>query len=371
MNLIDFDLKDEPWKILDLLTSYWGATQNVDQPMYWIERDFGAKDYRLSFVLGRNAPKATFAEVFEATPALSQWLDAQGWNPRTVYENVQALVTQEINETTWNVERLPEQKIVRSLPRRLPPLQWNFYDFSRKAYWGELLKKPNFGRSVDRWALQLKDYLTKEKTPEAAAWVTQQLRRLMERQPNWELQNGQSFRAWSRQNKSWERLLDRLSVSYRVDHDGLSLPLWALENNWSYGCKKWCEESGVSLGFVPTLEHIPEQWRGNEDVTPNGSLWHWACRVSNAATVKDLINFDASVVTSTDALGRTGLHWACEMGREDIIDLLLSKGASLHAEDFDGKIPAEIVPQGLDSLFDKLEDRRAQHKRSEAESVIP
>lgn len=371
MNLIDFDLKDEPWKILDLLASYWGASQNVDQPMYWIERDMGAKDYRLSFVLSRNKPKCSFEEVFAATPALSQWLDAQGWNPRTVYENVQALVTQEINDTNWNVERLPEQKIVRSLPRRLPPLQWSFYDFSRKAYWAELLNKPTFGRSVDQWARHMKSYLTKEKTAETTSLVTQQMRRLMERQPNWELQNGQSFRVWARHNKSWERFLDLLSVSYRVDQDGKSLPLWALENNWAYGCKKWCKESGLSLSFVPTVDHIPAAWIEGEDVPPNGSLWHWACRISNATTVEDLISFEANIVSSTDSMGRTGLHWACAVGRMDVIETLLAKGASLETEDLEGKIPAELVPQGLDSLFNTLEDRRIKQKRPEIESALP
>lgn len=370
MNLVDFNLKDEPWKILDLLASYWGATQNVDQPMYWIERDMGAKEYRLSFVLSRSKSKVSFDEVFAATPALSEWLDAQGWNPRTVHENVQALVTHEINGSTWNVERLPEQKIVRSLPRRLPPLQWSFYDFSRKAYWGELLNKPSFGRSVDQWARQMKECLTKEKNPESTAWATQQMRRLMERQPNWEMQNGQSFRAWARNNKSWERFLDRLSVSYRVDQDSTPLPLWSLENNWAYGCRKWCEESGLSLNFVPTVDHIPAKWINEEEDVPNGSLWHWACRVSNAATVKDLINFDTSVVSATDNLGRTGLHWACAVGQVEVIDVLLNKGASLDAEDFEGKIPAELVPQGFDRLFNALEDRRTKKKRPEKEIAI-
>jgi len=367
MNLTDFDIKDDAWKVLDILASYWGASNNVDQPMYWIERDMGAKEYRLSFVLGRNKPKHTFEEVFAATPGLNEWLDAQGWNPRTVYENVQSLVTAEINNTNWNVERLPEERIVRSLPRRLPPLQWSYYDFSRKAYWQEMAKTPNFGRSVDQWAVQMKSALTQEKTTESAAWVTQQLRRLIGRQPNWELNNAQSFRAWARNNKSWERVLDRMSVSYRVDHDGLSLPLWALENNWAYGCKKWCEETDVSLRFVPRAENLPSHWTTNEETPLNGSLWHWACRISSVATVKELLLSDPTVLWSTDASGKTGLHWACAAGREDVVTLLLSKGAPLDAEDQDKKIAAELVPDGLDRLFNMLEDRRMAQKRSEAD----
>lgn len=364
MNLTDFNLKSEPWKIFDFVVSYWGAAQNVDQPLYWIERPIGQKEYSFAFALGKTAAKKTFEQLLEDCPELEPWLAAQGWSRSTVFEEVQQFVLDQIKTDQWNAERLTDEKVIRSRPRRPPPLHWSYNEFFRKQYWKNVLSKEEFGRSSDTWAKTMKSFLTQESNSESAKWVQSQLRKLIERQPNWEIQTGQSFRVWARNNKSWEKILDRMSIMYGVEQDAIPVVLWSIENNWFYGTKKWCQEKDVSLTFSPKTEDLLDSWIDEEKLFTSGTLWHWGVRSSSLEWVKEAIRFDKTVLLATDSNGRTALHWACAFEREDIIGFLLSKGLSLDTEDLNGKIPSELVPYHNDKLFNQLEDYRIVKKTS-------
>lgn len=368
MHPIDFNLKDEPWKVFDLLASFWGASQNVDQPLYWIERDIGKKDYRLVFAAGQT--RASFEQVYDSLPMAQQWLDDLGWNNRTHFDNIQELVKKHIEDSTWDAERLPEEKIVRSHPRRPPPIQWSFYPLLRKAYWSGVLSIPGFGRSVDQWAVQMKETLSEPKTAAGEEWVNNRLRKLMERQPDWEIQSGQSFRAWAAEQPSWDKVLNRWNISFRVSQDSVPLVLWAIEKGWESGAQRWCDESGLSFHFVPSVQDIPEHWWTSEEDVPSGSLWHWACRVAPDAFVRELMASDASLKDSKDLLGRTGLHWACAPARASMVELLVNAGVSVSEEDEEGKIAAEMIPEWENSLFEALEDYRLARKKKEFTSPL-
>lgn len=59
----------------------------------------------------------------------------------------------------------------------------------------------------------------------------------------------------------------------------------------------------------------------------------------NCEKVKSLISTDAAVKCVVDDGGLSLLHWACDRGHSDIVNLLISSGVDLNSQDNDGQTP--------------------------------
>ena len=65
----------------------------------------------------------------------------------------------------------------------------------------------------------------------------------------------------------------------------------------------------------------------------------------NAVSVQDLAALDKmltehrELVLVKDQFGRTGLHWAAQVGKKKSADMLLNRGADVNAVDFRGHTP--------------------------------
>jgi ankyrin repeat protein/L-ascorbate metabolism protein UlaG (beta-lactamase superfamily) len=82
---------------------------------------------------------------------------------------------------------------------------------------------------------------------------------------------------------------------------------------------------------------------------------HDAVRAGNLAQVKALVAKDPKAVIAVDELGQTPLHLAAEAGRQDVVDLLIAKGADKKALCRDGRNLLHCAAAGrLVDLMDRL-----------------
>lgn len=346
------------WKHdVDMIASYWAASRNKEQPVYWLERAFKEKEYHLKFSDGTH--QVSLSELLNECPEITSFLANKGWTLSNETSNIKEIVLNALNDGSWTVYRFPDEKKITSLKYRPTDLLWSFNEELRTLYWKNVVNKKNFGRQVDSWARVLKKLLNEPMNPKSRTKFAKRIKNMMFHQPNWEEESGQSIQAWAYQSPSWEKELKKWGFSFQGKNDGIPLILWAIENNWTYGIQSWMKETQLELSYVPPFEHIPSYWFGQEKNDElSGSLWHWMCRISDLSVYCDILAENHSLPLLLDNHKRNGLHWACNVAHIKNINILLEYGVSLNQEDRDGKIPSEMVPDGFDPLFAFLEDYR-------------
>jgi ankyrin repeat protein len=71
----------------------------------------------------------------------------------------------------------------------------------------------------------------------------------------------------------------------------------------------------------------------------------FACVVEQFSLVRTLLSTDRNLVNTSDADGRTALHWAASSGALDIVRLLIDKGAEVNKQDASGWTALHISGQ--------------------------
>ena len=76
----------------------------------------------------------------------------------------------------------------------------------------------------------------------------------------------------------------------------------------------------------------------------NDSTLHWASSLNSIGVARLLLTSGIDV-DIRNLEGQTPLHIACNGINTQMIQLLLSEGASLKATDINGKTPRDLIPQ--------------------------
>ncbi|KAL8375858.1 hypothetical protein RB595_007132 [Gaeumannomyces hyphopodioides] len=87
---------------------------------------------------------------------------------------------------------------------------------------------------------------------------------------------------------------------------------------------------------------------------------HLAARGGHAA-VTALLTAQA-YVDATDDLRRTALHWACLLGHDKVVSVLLEAGASVLAQDADSRTPLEMVGKLNESTREQLTEQAERQR---------
>ena len=88
---------------------------------------------------------------------------------------------------------------------------------------------------------------------------------------------------------------------------------------------------------VAQVPQAPRAGRGVERPEYQWSPLHWAVRYNEAEKVRELAT--SRNIEARDALGRTPLHVAAMFGLEDMVKILLERGADVNARDQWGVTP--------------------------------
>ncbi|XP_061565179.1 poly [ADP-ribose] polymerase tankyrase-2-like [Cololabis saira] len=101
-------------------------------------------------------------------------------------------------------------------------------------------------------------------------------------------------------------------------------------------CSGKSDVAGGAVSPGPVMAKMSEPGGGGSD-EPNRELFE-ACRSGDLERVRNLVT--AENVNSRDMAGRksTPLHFAAGFGRKEVVDLLLQKGANVHARDDGGLV---------------------------------
>ena len=352
------------WLPIEQAVSYAAALAGSDLPTIWLERHVSSRTYTLMTKI--NSEVRPFDQL-DLPDAVHRFLTHKGvleWG-----QYIQDIVQSHIDDVSWNVDRVPEHKVLRSKERRIPSLLWSQQDQLRALYWervSDVTQEPS-GRSVDQWARKLKELFSAPHSKSSEDQAFEIVKKIMARRPDWEIQNQQSWRAWAWQDDAWSKVLENWGISTRVSHQGVPFPLWAIDSNWAQGLLSWMREAGVSAQFVPRHEDIPSPWfEGAPEEDLVGSLWHWAARMSTPNVLEQLLIQDPSLRDLQDINGNTAFHWACSGANEDVVNWLMACGARADQENNEGLLASEILPEGFDGLFEQMEEYRSSMSNNSA-----
>ncbi|KAJ7390422.1 hypothetical protein OS493_025121 [Desmophyllum pertusum] len=70
-----------------------------------------------------------------------------------------------------------------------------------------------------------------------------------------------------------------------------------------------------------------------------GEAFVWACKNGDLDQIKEIVEKPGFVIDTELQNGRNGLHFAADYGQKEVIEYLLSKGASINRPDKHGITP--------------------------------
>ncbi|XP_065829056.1 acyl-CoA-binding domain-containing protein 6-like isoform X2 [Oscarella lobularis] len=116
-------------------------------------------------------------------------------------------------------------------------------------------------------------------------------------------------------------------------------------------CPDWNKQTGESSTATPTLPTS-----GSKSATVSGPVsskmerteallrddektaFDW-CKEGNAEKLEHLFRDDLTVCQLVDDQGMGLLHWACDRGYSDVVQILLSHNVNVNLQDLDGQTP--------------------------------
>ncbi|KAJ3028519.1 UNVERIFIED_CONTAM: hypothetical protein HDU68_001515 [Siphonaria sp. JEL0065] len=99
---------------------------------------------------------------------------------------------------------------------------------------------------------------------------------------------------------------------------------------------------------------------------------HWACESGNAEAVRQLLRAGVSVEIKTTSFKETCLHLAADMGRVEVIELLLENGANADAKDSISMTPLHLAAQhGYLEIVRALVDHGAKVEPKDSQGQSP
>lgn len=102
----------------------------------------------------------------------------------------------------------------------------------------------------------------------------------------------------------------------------------------------WCKEGNVEnmINMLATKSSVDVNQKDDDGM----GLLHWACDRGYSEVVQMLIKFDADI-NIQDNDGQTPLHYASSCSHAHVVQVLLSCGADKSIEDFDNELPVDLA----------------------------
>ena len=341
------------WNSLGVVCSLAGGLRGCPSVAFCLARPKGQKQYKV--MVNFNNTLVDLNEMLKNHPQTIMFLKKQGFFNQN--QDITAFVLQEMQQDNWKARYSSKNQWTQSPWRVLPSKFFTSSPTTHKWYWTEVLAKRATPCPQDAWAVVLHDLLQSPPTQQGMRSASSIMKNFSLKRQSWESQSGQSLRFWAQGNEKWQAFLDKFDVSYRHSHNDTALVVWALANGWTQVFDGWQKETKLGLEFVPPFDELPEEWQN--DNGQNGSLWHWACSFAPLSMIKSLVQNNDFDINTISPYGQTALHWACEMGNEEVVRFLMTlPSLNPGVEDQENKIPSELLPEQYNELFDELEALR-------------
>ncbi|KAH7724429.1 hypothetical protein AAVH_07903 [Aphelenchoides avenae] len=96
------------------------------------------------------------------------------------------------------------------------------------------------------------------------------------------------------------------------------------------------------------------------DSNPKELFFH-VVKNSDTEQARKMLELQADLIDASDTDGQTPLHWACDAGHNEVVQLLVNSGADVNARDKDGLTPLHYAamcshPLTVRLLLDKGAD---------------
>lgn len=367
--------KQSLYQFFDAVSSFIARCNEMAQPLWWLERKKGSKTYTpMIKVMDKDI---SLFDAIKSIEPLDDYLKSLGWSEKNLIIRSNQAVTQLLHQDKWSAKRIPELNVVRSPIYRPSIMQWSNNAGLAHLYWKNRCQEVSFGSKMDIKFFNLHDLIT---TKDASKKNIKEIEKILDsifvRRRSWELESSQSFRYWASMNKDerakkqFNKMLDNRAVSYRNFHEGTPIVLRAIEENKFDILKGWMSETNLSCNFTPLHNEVPDSWWPYDEQKPSTSLWGWMCYISSLDMIKKSLDLDPSLIDSKDFSNKNAMHWACLSAREEVIEFLISKGASVEVKDNEGYIPSELIPETHDDLFNMLEKYRKHQKKIDFSSLL-
>ncbi|XP_054718966.1 ankyrin-1-like [Uloborus diversus] len=109
------------------------------------------------------------------------------------------------------------------------------------------------------------------------------------------------------------------------------------------GC---CKNEDIFQMFLSEDASTDFEFEGNPLKTMSKTKLHVAVSSKNPSAVHAILQSDPSLIDMKDSEGNTALHYATGYGHEEIVKMLLAKGAIPHLQNRRGQTPLHIIVSG-------------------------
>jgi len=111
----------------------------------------------------------------------------------------------------------------------------------------------------------------------------------------------------------------------------------------------------------------------NNQLEPNQKEWIYKTAIGDLDSVTRLLLQDRTLVKYKDFIsGYTGLHWACKLGRLDMVHVLISADSDVNSRAFNGMVPLHMAAQcGHEDVIDLLIKEKADKLTRDNNGKLP